>query len=90
MSRATHVSGRRQGFGRSRGDARSGAMLVRERGRVKRNPAGHRKNMEDLLAWVASGKLKPRIHATFPLAETAEAIRVLDRREATGKVVLIL
>jgi NADPH2:quinone reductase len=57
---------------------------------VKRDPAGHRRNMEDVLAWVASGKLKPRIHATYPLAETAEAIRVLDRREAAGKVVLTL
>jgi NADPH:quinone reductase len=57
---------------------------------VKRDPAGHRRNMEDVLAWVASGKLKPRVHATYPLSETAEAIRVLDRREAAGKVVLIL
>jgi NADPH2:quinone reductase len=57
---------------------------------VKRDPAGHRRNMSQVLAWVAEGKLKPRIHATYPLAETAEAIRVLDRREATGKVVLTL
>jgi NADPH2:quinone reductase len=57
---------------------------------VKRDPDGHRRNMVQVLDWVASGKLKPRIHATFPLAETAEAIRVLDRREAAGKVVLKL
>jgi NADPH2:quinone reductase len=43
-----------------------------------------------VLDWVAAGKLKPRIHATYPLAETAEAIRVLDHREAVGKVVLTL
>jgi len=57
---------------------------------VKRDPLGNRRNMEEVLAWVASGRLKPRIHATYPLADTAEAIRVLDRREATGKVVLTL
>lgn len=57
---------------------------------VKRDPEGHRRNMVQVLDWVASGKLKPRIHATFPLSETAEAIRVLDRREAAGKVVLTL
>jgi NADPH2:quinone reductase len=57
---------------------------------VKRDPLGNRRNMEEVLAWVASGRLRPRIHATYPLADTAEAIRVLDRREATGKVVLTL
>lgn len=57
---------------------------------VKRDPKGHRSNMETLLNWVSDGSLKPRIHATFPLSETAEAIRVLDRREATGKVIIRL
>lgn len=57
---------------------------------VKRDPAGHRRNMIEVLEWVAAGRLKPRIHGTYPLSETAEAIRVLDRREATGKVVLTL
>ncbi len=57
---------------------------------VRRDPEGHRRNMADVLAWVAAGKLHPRIHATFPLARTAEAIAVLDRREAVGKVVLTI
>jgi NADPH2:quinone reductase len=57
---------------------------------VKRDPAGHCANMIQVLDWVAAGKLKPRIHATYPLAEAAEAIRVLDRREASGKVVLTI
>lgn len=55
---------------------------------VKRDPAGHRANMIAVLDWVAEGRLKPHIHASYPLSETAEAIRVLDRREATGKVVI--
>jgi NADPH2:quinone reductase len=57
---------------------------------VKRDPDGHRRNMEDVLRWVAEGKLHPRIHATFPLERTADAIAVLDRREAVGKVVLTI
>lgn len=57
---------------------------------VKRDPAGHRANMVQVLDWVAAGKLSPHIHATYPLAEIAEAIGVLDRREATGKVVVTL
>ncbi|MGZ5914193.1 MAG: NADPH:quinone oxidoreductase family protein [Hyphomicrobium sp.] len=57
---------------------------------AKRDPDGHRRNMEDVLRWVAEGKLHPRIHATFPLERTADAIAVLDRREAVGKVVLTI
>jgi NADPH2:quinone reductase len=57
---------------------------------VKRDPDGRRRNMEDVLRWVAEGKLHPRIHATFPLERTADAIAVLDRREAVGKVVLTI
>lgn len=55
---------------------------------VRRNPERHRANMIEVLHWVADGKLAPRIHATYPLDEIREAIGVLDRREATGKVVL--
>lgn len=55
---------------------------------VKRDPAGHRANMADVLAWIASGRLRPRIHAAFALDEIAAAIGVLDRREAAGKVVI--
>ena len=57
---------------------------------VKRDPMGHRDNMTSVLKWVSAGRLVPRIHATYPLAETANAIGVLDRREAVGKVVLTL
>ncbi len=57
---------------------------------VRRDPAGHRANMIQVLDWVAAGKLTPRIHATYPLADIRDAIAVLDRREATGKVVLTM
>lgn len=55
---------------------------------VKRDPAGHKRNMTQVLDWVAEGKLHPRIHGTFPLDAIREAIGVLDRREAVGKVVV--
>ncbi len=57
---------------------------------VRRDPQGHRANMRQVLDWVAAGKLHPRVHATYPLEKIAEAISVLDRREAVGKVVLTL
>ena len=57
---------------------------------VRRDPAAHRANMIEVLDWVAAGKLAPRIHGLYPLAEIREAIGVLDRREAVGKVVLTM
>jgi NADPH:quinone reductase len=53
-----------------------------------RDPAGIRRNITQVLDWVAAGKLAPHIHATFPLARIGDAIGLLDRREATGKVVV--
>lgn len=55
---------------------------------VKRDPAGHRANMERVLAAVAEGRLAPRTHAVFPLERIVDAIGVLERREASGKVVV--
>lgn len=55
---------------------------------VKRDPAAHRANMAFVLRSVAEGRLKPHVHASYPLEEIAAAIAVLERREATGKVVL--
>jgi NADPH2:quinone reductase len=57
---------------------------------VKREPAGHRRNMTQVLRWIAEGNLTPRIHATFPLNRIREAIGVLDRREAVGKVIVTM
>jgi len=57
---------------------------------VKRDPEGHRRNMRQVLDWIAEGKLNPHVHATYPLEKIGEAIGVLDRREAVGKVVLTL
>lgn len=55
---------------------------------VKRDPAGHRRNMMDVLKAVREGRLNPRIHALVELADTAEAMRILERREATGKIIV--
>ena len=55
---------------------------------AKRDPIGHHANMTSVLGWIAQGRLKPRIHGTYPLSSVREAIAVLDRREAVGKVVL--
>jgi NADPH2:quinone reductase len=43
----------------------------------------------EVLQWVAGGRLKLRIGATFPLAEAAEAHRQLQARTTTGKLLLV-
>jgi NADPH2:quinone reductase len=53
-----------------------------------RDPAGHRANAERLLAWEMKGKLSTHIHAVYPLAETADALKAIARREVKGKVIL--
>ena len=44
---------------------------------------------EDVLEWVASGRLKVRIDSTFPLADAGEAHRRLESRQSAGKILLI-
>jgi NADPH2:quinone reductase len=55
---------------------------------VEREPAAHAANMAWLLGHVASGGLLARVHGVYPLAETPEALGVLARREATGKILV--
>ena len=57
---------------------------------VRRDPGRHRANMIEVLGWIADGRLMPRIQATYPLCAIREAIGILDRREAAGKIVLTL
>jgi NADPH:quinone reductase len=57
---------------------------------VRRQPDAHAASMRNVLRWVAEGRLKPRTHAVYPLERIGEALGVLDRREASGKVVLTL
>ena len=44
---------------------------------------------DDVLGWIASGRLKIRIGAEFPLERAADAHRALEGRKTTGKVLLI-
>lgn len=55
---------------------------------VKRDPVGHRANMAFVLQAAAEGRLKPHVHGVYPMERIVEAIGVLERREATGKVVV--
>lgn len=52
------------------------------------NPAKNRANLEKLVRWTAERKISSHVDRTFPLAQTAEALKVLASRKAMGKVIL--
>ncbi len=54
----------------------------------QRAPDLLRSGLEELSRWHAEGKLKPHVSMTFPLAETAKAVRTLLERKQTGKIVI--
>jgi len=53
-----------------------------------REPEENAKNFEELFALHAEGKLKPEITKSYSLDEAVEAIKSLEDRTATGKVVI--
>lgn len=53
-----------------------------------REPDLHAENMGDLFRMYASGEIKPRISARFPLEKAADALNLMMDRKVLGKVVL--
>ena len=53
-----------------------------------REPEENTKNFEELFALHAEGKIKPEITKSYSLDEAVEAIESLEKRTATGKVVI--
>ncbi len=55
---------------------------------VARNPQGQRALMTDIVRWCAEGKLSGHVHAVYPLAKIATALKAIADRKAMGKIVL--
>jgi NADPH2:quinone reductase len=55
---------------------------------VRQNPMQYRASLDQLAGWCAEGKLSCHIHAVYPLAEMAQALRALTERKAMGKVIV--
>ncbi len=52
------------------------------------DPVANVEDFRQLFAWYRQGRINPAIGHRFPLAETAEAMRVVFERRAVGKVVI--
>jgi NADPH2:quinone reductase len=57
-------------------------------GFAKAEPARYDALMQELVGWLADGRLRPTITARYPLERAAEALRVVADRRATGKIML--
>lgn len=55
---------------------------------IHQDPAGHMKNMGELFDLYAKGLIKPRISASFEMADAAQALHMIADRKVLGKVVL--
>ena len=55
---------------------------------TRRDPAGHARNMAELLAWIRDGTLRPPVTERIALEAVPDAIARLMRREVRGKVVV--
>ena len=55
-----------------------------------REPERNQENLRQLLDWLRSGALKPRISARYPLDRAADALNDIAQRRVIGKAVLIV
>ncbi|MGH2404195.1 MAG: zinc-binding dehydrogenase, partial [bacterium] len=50
---------------------------------------GTKREFYEVMRLVDAGRLHPVVHAVLPLADAAEAHRMMERREQFGKIVLV-
>lgn len=55
---------------------------------VEREPEVQAANMDEIVRWCADGKLSAHVHAVYPLAETAQALKDIAARKVMGKAIL--
>ncbi len=56
----------------------------------RRDPEKGAENIEQIHKWSEQGKIRPYIGATFPLDQAVEGLRLLQNRQAIGKVVITM
>jgi len=56
----------------------------------RRDPEAGKENIAAIDCWASDGKIDPYVCATFPLERAVDAMRMLQDRQAVGKVVLTM
>ena len=54
----------------------------------RREPKKFAESLRQIATWYEQGKLRPHVSQTFPLAQAAEALKLMAARKVKGKVVL--
>ncbi len=57
---------------------------------VARDPKAHAQNCKELFDLYKAGKIRPHVSNSYPLEKAPDAIRELQNRKATGKVVVVM
>jgi NADPH2:quinone reductase len=55
----------------------------------RRNPAGGKQNVAEMIEWIRSGKLKPAVTARYKLEDAPKALEDVMERRVQGKVVIV-
>jgi NADPH2:quinone reductase len=55
-----------------------------------RQPDAQRRNIEQVFAWIQDGRMRPHTGQVHRLEDIADAIRQLDARAATGKLIIAI
>ena len=58
-------------------------------GLMRHDPERSKRNLEVLVGWLAAGRIHPHHSHALPLAQVAEALRLIMDRKVVGKVVLV-
>ncbi len=56
---------------------------------ARRDPRGNARNLQTMIGWMKEGKMKLLVSKTYPLEGAAQALRDLEERKVTGKVVIV-
>jgi len=56
---------------------------------ARREPAHNLAAMQELMRWLAEGKIKPHISARYALSDTPKALIDMASRKVTGKIVIL-
>ncbi len=79
------------------GEAKTNHLLVKDAevigftvgGLQRLDPAWSRRNLEDLVGWLGSGRIHPYHSHALPLAKASDALKLLLDRKVMGKVLLV-